>query len=148
MKQRLELLRDEKDMLRKDVARDFNVVESVYSEWENDKLQISTKRLVEFSNYYKVNIDYILNLTNTRITIKKTNNIDLIKIGSNLKTIRKELKLSMNKFANKFHTTPSAICYYENGKYLIASHLLIEIAKASNYSIDWILGLSNDKFIK
>lgn len=32
--QRLEDLRDERDLLKKDVAKNIGVVESVYSEWE------------------------------------------------------------------------------------------------------------------
>ena len=51
--QRLELLRDEKDWLKKDVAKMLGVVESVYSEWENEKLSIPTKRLYQLAPEFR-----------------------------------------------------------------------------------------------
>ena len=41
-----------------------------------------------------------------------------------------------------------AISNYENAKFLILSSLLIELCNISNYSIDYVLGRSNNKFIK
>ena len=58
----IERLREEKEFLKKKVAKDICVVESVYSEWENEKLSIPTKRIVQLANYYNVNIDYMLGL--------------------------------------------------------------------------------------
>ena len=49
----LEKLRDEKDLLKKDVAKHIVVVESVYSEWENEKLSIPTKRIYQLANFLK-----------------------------------------------------------------------------------------------
>ena len=63
---RLEKLRDEKDLLKKEVAKDIGVVESVYSEWENGTLSIPTKRIYQLANYFEVNIDYIFELTEKR----------------------------------------------------------------------------------
>ena len=63
---RLEKLRDEKDLLKKEVAKDIGVVESVYSEWENGTLSIPTKRIYQLANYFEVNIDYIFEITEKR----------------------------------------------------------------------------------
>ena len=63
---RLEKLRDEKDMLKKEMAKEIGVVESVYSEWENGNLSIPTKRIYQLANYYEINIDYLFELTNKR----------------------------------------------------------------------------------
>lgn len=65
-----------------------------------------------------------------------------------LKEIRKSLKLTMRDLSDKFNTSSSAISNYENGKFLILSPFLIELCKYSNYSIDWVLGRSNDKYLK
>ena len=59
---RLEMLREEKDLKAKDVASFLNVGESSYSEWEHNKSPIPTKRIIELANFYEVNIDYMLNL--------------------------------------------------------------------------------------
>lgn len=146
--ERLIDLREEKDLLQKEVAKKMGVVESVYSEWENGKLSIPTKRLVELANFFEVNIDYMVGISNIRTKIKSNNTIDTELVSIRLKEIRKSLKLTMRELAEKFNTTSSAISNYENNKFLILSSFLIELARYSNYSIDWILGRSNEKFIQ
>lgn len=148
MNQRLELLRDEKNLLKKEVAKILGVVESVYSEWENNKLSIPTRRLYQLANFYKVNIDYIVGLTNQRKTINTDKDLDIKVVATRLKEIRKSLKLSMRDLADKFNTSSSAISNYENSKYLILSSFLVELCKFSNYSVDYVLGRTNDKYIK
>ena len=148
LEQRLENLRDEKDLLKKEVAKDIGVVESVYSEWENGKLSIPTKRIYELSNYFEVNIDYMLGISDNRVHLKTNNEINIDLVSTRLKEIRKSLKLTMRDLANKFNTSSSAISNYENSKYLILSPFLLELCKYSNYSIDWVLGRSEDKFLK
>ena len=58
------------------------------------------------------------------------------------------MNLSMRELAQKLNTSSSAISNYENNKNLILSSFLIELSKISNYSIDYILGRSNIKFIQ
>ncbi len=145
---RLEKLRDEKDMLKKEMAKEIGVVESVYSEWENGNLSIPTKRIYQLANYYKINIDYLFELTNKRKHIISKQNIDILKVASRLKIMRKELKLTMRDLAKELNTSASAICNYENGKFLILSPFLIQICKKYGYSIDWVLGRSEQKLIK
>lgn len=146
--ERLIDLREERDLLQKEVAKEIGVVESVYSEWENGKLSIPTKRLVELANFFEVNIDYMVGISNIRTKIKSNNTIDTELVSNRLKEIRKSLKLTMRELAEKFNTTSSAISNYENNKFLILSPFLIELARYSNYSIDWILGRSNEKIIQ
>lgn len=145
---KFEDLRDEKDLKRKDVAKDIGVVESVYSEWENGKLSIPTKRLNQLANYFEINIDFMVGISNKRSYIKSSDDIDISLVSMRLKEIRKSLKLTMRDLSDKFNTSSSAISNYENGKFLILSPFLIELCKYSNYSIDWVLGRSNDKYLK
>lgn len=123
--QRLEGLSDERDLLKKDVAKNIGVVESVYSEWKNIKLYIPTKRLIQLANFYQVNIDYMLGLTDNRIKLKSGNDIDLDLVSKRLKEIRKSLKMTMRELAEKLNTSSSAISNYENSKFLILSSLLV-----------------------
>lgn len=145
---RLEKLRDEKDLKKKDVAKVLGVAQSVYSEWENGTLSISTKRIYQLANYFEVNIDYIFELTEKRKHIISDKNIDVLKVASRLKLVRKELKFTMRDLAKELNTSASAICNYENGKFLILSPFLIQICKTYGYSTDWVLGRSDEKFIK
>lgn len=145
---RLEKLRDEKDLKIKDVAKVLGVAQSVYSEWENGTLSIPTKRIYQLANYFEVNIDYIFELTEKRKHIISDKNIDVLKVASRLKLVRKELKFTMRDLAKELNTSASAICNYENGKFLILSPFLIQICKTYGYSTDWVLGRSDEKFIK
>lgn len=142
----IEKLREEKELLKKDVANHIGVVQSVYSEWENGKLSIPTRRLVELANFFEVNIDYMVGISNARICIFSNCSIDINLISTRLKEIRKSLNMSMRDLAKVFNTTSSAISNYENSKYLILSSFLIELCKLSGYSIDWVLGRSENKF--
>lgn len=144
---RLEGLREEKDLKSKDMAELLNVVPSAYSEWENNKVRIPTKRLIELADYYKVNIDYLMCISNKRIEIEKTD-IDLAEIGKRIKEIRNELNYRLREFGKKLDISFSSISNYENGKSLIQSDILMSIAKMGNYSIDYILNRSNIKYIK
>ena len=147
MNERLEYLREEKDLLKKDVAKILGVVDSVYTEWENEKLAIPTRRLYQIANYYEVNIDYIVGLTEKRIKLKSKNDIDIKIVSTRLREVRKSLNFTMRELASKLNTTSSVISNYENEKYLILSTFLIELCKISNYSMDYILGRTDVKIL-
>lgn len=144
----IEKLRDEKDLLKKDVAKIIGVVESVYCEWENEKLSIPTKRIYQLANFFEVNIDYMMGLSSIRTHIQTNKEIDIQLVSLRLKEIRKSLNMTMRDLSEKFNTSSSAISNYENSKFLILSPFLIELCKSGNYSIDWVLGRSEDKFLK
>lgn len=140
---RLEDLKEELNLKSKDIAKLLNVNESTYSEWENNRIPIPTKRIIELSDFYKVNIDYIIKLTNTRLNIEKETIIDLKKIGERLLNIRKELNYNLRDLGKKINCSFSALASYERGEKLITFEKLINIAIISNHSIDWILGRTN-----
>ena len=148
MNNNLVFLREEKDYLSKDIAKFLNIPPSVYSEWENNKLSISTKRLYELGEFFNVNIDYLVGLSSKRINLKTNKVLDQKETSLRLKEVRKNINLSMRELAQKLNTSSSAISNYENNKNLILSSFLIELSKISNYSIDYILGRSNIKFIQ
>lgn len=145
---RLEELREEKDLNKLDIAKILNVSNSIYARWENNRSNIPTNRLVEIANYFKINIDYILELTNTKRKIISDNKIDKIECGKKIKTIREKEKLTLRDLASILNTSSSTISAYETGKTLILESFLYEICKKYNYSADWILGRSNDIYIK
>lgn len=87
----------------------------------------------------------MLGISFKREHIKTADEINLDLVSLRLKEIRKSLKLTMRDLAEMFNTTSSAISNYENSKYLILSSFLIELCKYSKYSIDWVLGRSNQK---
>ena len=144
---RLEGLREEYDLKSKEVASKLGVGSSAYSDWERNKVRIPTRRLIELANFYNVNIDYLMCLTNKRINIK-TKQIDLNKIGIRIKESRDELGLNLRQMGDAVDITFSSLCNYENGKTLIQSDILISISKLTNYSVDYLLNRSDDKYLK
>ena len=143
---RLEGLREEKDLKGKEVAHFLKVSPSVYSEWENNRSRIPTKRLIELADYYEVSIDYIVRRTNKRNKVSNSI-INLEKIGKRLKEIRLEQKYSLRELGDKVDMAFSSLSNYENGKLLIQSDILLEICNMDNYSIDYVLGRSKNKYI-
>ena len=137
---RLELLKDERDLKSKDIANILKVNESTYSEWEHNKIPIPTKRMIELADFYRVNIDYILKLTNKRLIITNSTDLNLKEIGQRLLMIRKELNYSLRELGRILNCWFSALASYERGEKLIVSEILINLSSISNHSIDWILG--------
>lgn len=144
---RLENLKEEKNLKSTDIAKNFKVNKSTYSEWEHNKIPIPTKRIVQFADFYKVNIDYLLKFTDNRRQIDSETKLNQIAIGKKLKEIRIEEKLSLRKLGEKLNFSYSSLASYEKGKRLINCNALLSISKLNSYSIDWILDRSNQKYI-
>ena len=89
-----------------------------------------------------------MGLTNTRKNFKTNKELDINIVSERLKEIRQSLKYTMQMLADKFDTSSSAISNYENMKYLILSSFLIELCKFSNYSIDYVLGRTDERKIR
>lgn len=145
---RLEDLKYEKDLKSKEIADMLKVNESTYSEWEHNRIPIPTKRLIELADIYKVNIDYMLKLNNVRKYIPKKTSLDLNMVGIRLKEIRQYMNLSLREWGEKLNYYFSTLASYERGEKLINSEILINISTITNYSLDWILGRTEEKQIK
>ena len=63
---RLKDLREDKDLLQKDIAKVLNMSQTGYSKYEVGTNDIPTNVLIKLSYFYNVSVDYILGLTNTK----------------------------------------------------------------------------------
>lgn len=61
---RLRDLREDHDLVQKEVAAILGIDQRVYSTYEIGKREIPTRHLVCLANYYNTSTDYILGLTN------------------------------------------------------------------------------------
>ena len=147
MNNRLEDLREEKNLKSMDIAAIIGVNKSTYSEWENNRIPLPTRRIIELADYYRVNIDYMLKFSNRRKVIKTKTQINLTKTGNRLKEIRNHMGLSLRELGEKLNCSFSALACYERGENLINCEILMSLSKFSNYSIDYILGRTNNKKI-
>ena len=146
MNSNLEELRENKDLTKTEIAKELGVSDSIYIRWEKGKDIIPTDRLYQLANYYKINIDYILGLTNSKKYIKASNKINLEIISKRVREIRKDYNETLAKFSRRLNTSNSTWSAYETGKVLILCAFLIEVCKFGNYSADWVLGRSEEKY--
>ena len=56
--------------------------------------------------------------------------------------------LTLRELGEKLNTAFSSLGSYERGEYLIQSDTLISLSKLSNCSIEWILGRTDNKYLK
>lgn len=61
---RIKDLREDRDLLQKDVAMLLNVSQTNYSKYELGKINIPMNTLIKLSLLFDTSIDYILGLTN------------------------------------------------------------------------------------
>lgn len=88
-------IRKEFNLTQKEIASILNVDRTTYTGWETGKNTIPLAKLLDFSNYFKYSIDYILETSkNNNFTTQLK--IDLVTIGKNLKKIRKKFNLTQN----------------------------------------------------
>lgn len=88
---------------------------------------------------YNINIDYLVDLLNDKYIEFNKVEIDRIKLGKKIKEARKSINYSQEKLASKLNTTHSVISAYESGKSTVSTLFIIEIAKITNKSLNWLL---------
>ena len=64
--ERIRDLREDNDLLQKDVAKILNTTQQVYSRYENGTTEMPIRHIVTLAKFYKVSADYILGLTNEK----------------------------------------------------------------------------------
>ena len=61
---RLKDLREDRDLVQKQVAAILCIDQRVYSNYETGQREIPTKHLIKLAEFYNTSTDYILGLTN------------------------------------------------------------------------------------
>ena len=62
---RLKDLREDNDLVQKQIADILGIDQRVYSNYETGKREIPTHLVIKLAKYYKTSTDYILGLTDT-----------------------------------------------------------------------------------
>ncbi len=138
--ERLIEIREDNSLSQRDLASILNVSKSTYARWETQEQIIPLNRLVDFCNYFKVSMDYALNLSNENKYKKPISSLDRKLIGNNIKLIRKKFSLTQQNLADLLNTSHSTISAYEAGKTLILTIFAFQICLKYNISLDWLCG--------
>ena len=136
--ERLIEIREDNSLSQRDLASILNVSKSTYARWETQEQIIPLNRLVDFCNYFKVSMDYALNLSNENKYKKPISSLDRKLIGNNIKLIRKKFSLTQQNLADLLNTSHSTISAYEAGKTLILTIFAYQICLKYNFSLDWL----------
>lgn len=143
--QRLVETREDFNLKQKDIANILNITQQSYSLWENGTKIIPLKHLNSLCNYYNINMDYMLGLSNTRHYDVINTDIDKSLIGKRLREFRIENNITQMELAKLLNTTHSTISAYESGKTTILTAFAYEICKKYNISMDYLCGRTNAK---
>lgn len=63
---RLKDLREDRDLMQKEVAAYLDIDQRVYSNYETGKREIPTRLVVSLADFYGVSSDYILGISNKK----------------------------------------------------------------------------------
>lgn len=70
--ERLRELREERDLKQSAIAADLNITQKAYSNYETGNRQIPLDILIKAALYFDTSIDYILQLTDSRVPYRRT----------------------------------------------------------------------------
>lgn len=143
----IKFCREELEMTQSELGYVFGVSKQTISGWETASDTIPFNKLVKFSNMYEYSLDYISGFTRKNIKHKKAE-CNKIEIGKRLKLLRKELNLSQQELADDCNISQTTYSGYETGNYLINTITIYTICKKYNVSMDWIVGRTNNKYLK
>lgn len=136
---KIKYLRDELEITQEEISNVLGCTRTAYSLWEINKNTIPLYYLNKISNVYNINIDYLVDLSNKKYVNFKKVEIDKVKLGKRLREARKSINYTQEKLASKLNTTHSVISSYESGKSTVSTLFIIEIAKLTNKSLNWLL---------
>ncbi len=142
---RLKLLRKEKKLLQKDLAKFLKMSQNGYSQYENEITDIPTVVLKKLSNYYNVSIDYILCLTDTKDKYYPSNIVNITNNMNRLSEIRNDLDLKQIEVSKKLPISRPTYSTYETCYCDIPIKILKYLATYYNVSVDYILYMTDER---
>lgn len=148
-RERLQELREEKELKIQDISRLLNFEKDTYGKYEREYVIIPIKHLNTLCNYFDVSIDYIFKFNNQNKYELSNAEIDKEKMKWRIKEFRKEFNLSQVKLAQILNIANGTIAEYERGTNIIATPFLYTICKNYGISADYLLGkVDEPKYLK
>lgn len=141
---RLYLVRVRNGLTQDEMGKILGVSRVAVSQWETTKEIIPLKKLNIYSDYFDVNFDYLLGLSDSK---ENNHNRPLNKeiSGKRLRLFRRENGYTQTSLADKLKTTHSTLSAYESGKTLILTTFAYQICMNHGISFDWLVGRSDKK---
>ena len=137
--EKIKNIREELEITQEDISRILGCTRTAYLLWEINRNTIPLYYLNKISNIFNINIDYLVDLSDDKYIKFDKLEIDGINLGKRLREARKFINYTQEKLALKLNTTHSVISAYESGKSTVSTLFIIEIAKLTNKSLNWLL---------
>lgn len=139
---RLKELREEpvNFIRQQEFANLIGVHVSVFSKYENETAIMPIEHLNTVCNYLNISLDYIFGFTSKRNYPNYHKDINKTVTSNRLKELRKEKKLTQEKFSNIIKIQQTTISKYESNKRQLSTQYLYAICKEFNISADYLLG--------
>ena len=140
--ERIKYIRDELEITQETLSKMLGCTRSAYSLCEINKNTIPLLYLNKLSNILSVNIDYIVDLSNTK-------NINFKKVEIDRKILKERIRQAKNilitqKLTYKLNTTHSFISAYKSGKTAVPTLFMIEIVKITKRSLNCFLKINRN----
>ena len=133
--EKLKNLREEQDVMQKDLAKLLNISRSMVGRYENEYVIIPLKHLIKICDYFNVSLD------------KKGLIKDKLKVR--IKEVRLDKNLTQSELADILNVSTSVIAGAEQGRRSIATPFLYDLCKKYNVSADYLLGrIDEPKYLK
>ncbi len=113
---------------RKEIANLLKITSATYSQYENNHRTIPINHINTLSNFYNLNIDYLLGLTDQKRNIIK-GNLNLKIISTRLRCFRKKSNLKIEEVANTLNYAVSTLYRYESEKNLVSTSFCYDLAR-------------------
>lgn len=140
---RIRNIREDNDVIQKDIANILGVKRSTYSMWETGDITMPLTYINKFANHFHLSIDYLLNLTDNKLQKEIFEKIDYVVIGQNIKRLRKRKALTQVEMAKILNTNQASYSYYEKGITKIPLEKLLIIAKTFDLKVSSLIKKHN-----
>lgn len=145
-------IRDELELKQINIATKINISRGAYANIEAETANIKLKDFLIYCNVFNFTMDFVANLdSQNRISdIQNIDNIDKIILSEHLNILEKENHKQAQDIAKELGIQKSTYSEYKNPKSnnMIQTLMLKQLAKTYDYSMDWLVGRSNQKYIK
>ena len=134
-------LRERDELTQAELAQVLKLPRVSISNWERCIEMPNIKHLNTLANYFKVTLDYIMNLDEkNHYSSIKNFEIDKIMVGNRIREIRKIHHLTLRDLSTELNTTSSTISAYETGKTMLLTAFAYQICIHYHVSMDWLYG--------
>lgn len=145
-------IRDEYELKQSEIAEKMNISRGAYANIESEIANIKLKDFLVYCNEMNFTMDYVSSLDNLNrmLFIKKIDFIDKRILSERLSILEKENHKQAKDIAKELGVHKSTYSHYKNpnSSNMIQTLMLKQLARDYDYSMDWLVGRSNQKYIK